>query len=72
MAKVTITANENGPYLVPGIAKYTDADGNEQETQGKMVAICRCGASANMPFCDGGHKGINFKAAKIELVFDVD
>jgi CDGSH-type Zn-finger protein len=25
-------------------------------------AFCRCGASANKPFCDGAHRGIGFEA----------
>ena len=25
------------------------------------IALCRCGASKNKPFCDGTHNNINFK-----------
>lgn len=62
-----VKARENGPYLIAGTATYTDADGNEQTTSGTMVALCRCGASANKPFCDGTHRKIDFKGAAIEL-----
>ncbi len=62
-----INAKENGPYLVPGAAAYVDADGNEQTTQGSMIALCRCGHSANKPFCDGSHKKAGFEAEAITL-----
>lgn len=62
--KIEITARENGPYLIPvsGVAAYTDAEGNTQPVEGKMVALCRCGHSANKPFCDGSHKKAAFEA----------
>jgi CDGSH-type Zn-finger protein len=66
MAK-EITAKENGPYLIAGSASYTDAEGNEQTTQGTMIALCRCGQSANKPFCDGTHKKVGFEAPAITL-----
>ena len=62
-----VTAFENGPYVIEGTATYTDADGNVQTSPGTSVALCRCGNSANKPFCDGSHKQINFEADGIEL-----
>ena len=29
---------------------------------GKNYAWCTCGESINQPFCNGGHKGTDFKA----------
>ncbi|RME75313.1 MAG: CDGSH iron-sulfur domain-containing protein [Chloroflexi bacterium] len=66
MAK-QIKGRENGPYLIEGTATYVDADGNEQTTQGTTIALCRCGGSANKPFCDGTHRKINFEAPEIIL-----
>ncbi len=50
---------DNGPIFVRGgEATLKDADGNEFNLEGKeAIALCRCGASANKPFCDGSHKG---------------
>jgi len=62
--KIEIKALENGPYLISGSATYTDAEGNTQTVEGKMVAMCRCGQSANKPFCDGSHKKAAFEAAE--------
>lgn len=65
MADVTITARENGPYLVTGDVTVVDADGNEYpERQGKAIALCRCGGSTTKPFCDGTHSKIGFDAAE--------
>ncbi|NMH88560.1 (4Fe-4S)-binding protein [Flavivirga algicola] len=51
---------ENGPLLVYGTLKVTYKDGTE-ETKNKTTAFCRCGASANKPFCDGTHVTNKFK-----------
>ena len=62
MPDVTIQVRDHGPLLVEGPVKIVDADGNEF-TFGKekpAVALCRCGASANRPFCDGAHKACGF------------
>lgn len=70
MANTKVTATENGPYLLQGSASFTDAEGNAQTTPGTMVALCRCGHSANKPFCDGSHKKEGFTAAPIELTVE--
>ncbi len=44
--------------LTGGIA-VTSASG-EQYAVRDRVALCRCGASSNKPFCDGTHYDINF------------
>ena len=51
---------ENGPLLVYGTLKVTDADGNE-EVKNKTTAFCRCGQSQNKPYCDGSHVKADFR-----------
>lgn len=65
---IQVTAKRNGPYIVSGdLAELNlnDADGNRYDLTGKQtVALCRCGASVNKPFCDGTHSKIGFQAAE--------
>ena len=60
MAQVTITVRKNGPLRVDdpnGVVEMVGADGNKYDLTGKTAfSLCRCGASANRPFCDGSHK----------------
>ncbi|MGC4058486.1 MAG: (4Fe-4S)-binding protein [Chitinophagaceae bacterium] len=49
-----------GPLMVYGNVVIKDADGNETR-KSKVTALCRCGASANKPFCDGSHTKIDFQ-----------
>jgi uncharacterized Fe-S cluster protein YjdI len=51
---------KNGPLMVYGNLKVKDSKGNET-TKSKVTAFCRCGASANKPFCDGSHISAGFK-----------
>jgi CDGSH-type Zn-finger protein len=62
---IEIQVFNNGPYLVKGDdIVIKDADGKPWDTEGKdAVALCRCGASANKPFCDGTHKAAGFEDA---------
>ncbi len=57
---VAAIVKENGPMLIKGTFEITGIDGNT-ETKSGMTAICRCGASANKPFCDGSHAKVDFK-----------
>ena len=51
---------ENGPLLVYGTLKVTYKNG-DKETKNKTTAFCRCGASANKPYCDGAHVKNDFR-----------
>ncbi len=63
MSEVTVTLRDNGPILINGDIKLIDGAGNPIDLQGKTnVALCRCSASKNSPFCDGSHKACEFKA----------
>lgn len=64
MADVKITVRSNGPYFVEGPIQLLDAEGNPYDlsARGGRVALCRCGGSANKPFCDGTHSRIGFQA----------
>ncbi len=68
MDEVVIRLRENGPLVVqlPANLKILDHLGNEFPIPaGKpAVALCRCGNSANKPFCDGSHKRVGFQAAE--------
>ncbi|HTU71420.1 MAG TPA: CDGSH iron-sulfur domain-containing protein [Candidatus Baltobacteraceae bacterium] len=61
MEDVTIKVRENGPYLVTGRVRLTDAEGTEYTVEENFV-LCRCGGSANKPFCDGTHRTNGFEA----------
>ena len=56
--KIEIAAN--GPILVHGTIEIKNSDG-KVEIKENMTALCRCGASANKPYCDGAHRKIDFK-----------
>ncbi|MCB0688663.1 MAG: CDGSH iron-sulfur domain-containing protein [Saprospiraceae bacterium] len=53
-----ITVLSNGSLKVQGDFEIIDKEGNIYNLQGReIVSLCRCGRSANKPFCDGSHKG---------------
>ena len=60
---VTIQTIKNGPYIVTGEVELIDVDGNKFPAE-KRMALCRCGASTEKPFCDGTHSKIGFQAAE--------
>lgn len=62
MPDPSIKVLPKGPYLVEGKFNLLDASGNKIEA-GEKMALCRCGASTNKPFCDGTHSKIGFDAA---------
>lgn len=62
MAQVTIRALKNGPYEVSGKPALTDAERAAYPSDEDPIYLCRCGHSANKPFCDGTHKKVGFQA----------
>lgn len=59
--KVNINPSANGPLLVSGPIELVSGTGKTVLKTTK-TAFCRCGASANKPFCDGSHTKIGFKS----------
>ena len=66
MSEVTIRCRQNGPFLIEGPITVIDHEGNKftLPTNKPAVALCRCGASARRPFCDGTHNRNGFQAAE--------
>lgn len=55
MEQLKIEVMKSGPLLVTGTFVLIDDQGNEEIKSGNL-ALCRCGASKNKPFCDGLHR----------------
>ena len=73
-AKYKIKVTKNGPYLVSGgvpLSELTMGIDEEGQCHGwketkkypveETYALCRCGHSANLPFCDGTHGKVKFE-----------
>ena len=58
-APVQIVARPNGPLVVHGTLAVTLPDGRVVERP-RVASFCRCGHSANKPFCDGSHARVGF------------
>ncbi|MEW8378186.1 MAG: CDGSH iron-sulfur domain-containing protein, partial [Candidatus Thiodiazotropha taylori] len=58
--QLNVTPLEDGPLLLAGNVTVKASSGRTA-WQGEKLALCRCGASKNKPFCDGTHNGIGFK-----------
>ena len=54
-----IAVTDDGPLWVTGGLPVELATGGALETRNR-VTLCRCGASANKPLCDGSHKDVGF------------
>ncbi len=62
MTNPKITPRDNGPLVVsdPPILRHL---GGEEIATKDVAALCRCGMSANKPFCDGSHREAGFSTA---------
>jgi CDGSH-type Zn-finger protein len=64
MADTTeINVFPNGPLRITGNFVIKDGEGKEFDLAGRAaIALCRCGQSANKPFCDGSHARTGFQS----------
>jgi uncharacterized Fe-S cluster protein YjdI len=56
---MTVEPRPNGPLFLRGRLRIVGDDGAVIREDTRM-ALCRCGGSANKPFCDGTHRRIGF------------
>jgi CDGSH-type Zn-finger protein len=59
-APLAINVRENAMLIASGPVTIVCADGSCQTTRNR-AALCRCGRSANKPFCDASHRQCGFK-----------
>ena len=56
-----ITPLNHGPLRIEGEFEICDAQGKPFGLAGRTaISLCRCGHSANKPFCDGSHARLGF------------
>lgn len=58
-----VVCHPDGPLVLEGSFVLRTADG--QSAIPRRRTFCRCGASANKPFCDGSHGRVDFKSANL-------
>ena len=55
-----VRVRENGPYAFSADMRWQSGGTEERE---RRATLCRCGQSANKPYCDGSHVGAAFVAS---------
>jgi CDGSH-type Zn-finger protein len=64
MAATKITVKSNGSIRVEGDFEIVDVNGKPFGLAGRTaISLCRCGQSANQPFCDGKHRECGFQSS---------
>jgi CDGSH-type Zn-finger protein/uncharacterized Fe-S cluster protein YjdI len=59
--ELKITPSRNGPLELHGSYELRSPDGG-LIGRGDTTRLCRCGSSAEMPFCDDSHREVDFVA----------
>lgn len=59
--KLKVMQIKDGPLMLSGNIVMRTGSGRVAWS-GAKVALCRCGASRNKPFCDGSHNAAGFKS----------
>jgi CDGSH-type Zn-finger protein len=61
-----ILVRNNGPIVVEGEILLVDAAEKPFGLAGRTkISLCRCGQSANKPFCDSTHGKIGFQSPSV-------
>jgi len=61
VASTKITVNTDGSIRIEGDFEILDPAAARFGLGGRsVISLCRCGQSANKPFCDGSHKRTGF------------
>jgi CDGSH-type Zn-finger protein/uncharacterized Fe-S cluster protein YjdI len=58
---ISVSTVDNGPLMIVGPVEVRSTDGSAVNRT-ENVALCRCGASKNKPYCDGSHTRIEFNS----------
>ena len=61
-SKITISIIKDGPITFKGRLRLHNNLG--QECIKQRGSLCRCGQSANKPFCDGSHEKVGFRSGR--------
>lgn len=59
---LAIDPQTDGPLVVRGALEITSGTGR-MVSRVTSARLCRCGASANKPFCDGSHARVGFRSS---------
>lgn len=63
-SETTVRVTRDGPLVLRGQLLLCDAAGEPLDAAPECrMALCRCGASRNKPFCDGSHTALGFTEA---------
>ncbi|GAA1528656.1 CDGSH iron-sulfur domain-containing protein [Nocardioides humi] len=54
--RVTVTECPGGPLLIRGADEVVGIDGTAAPVERAVVALCRCGRSDRLPWCDDSHR----------------
>jgi CDGSH-type Zn-finger protein len=66
-----ITVKDNGSLRVEGDFEILDGTGAAFDLAGRTaISLCRCGQSANKPFCDSTHKTCGFQSVVVARKLD--
>ncbi len=61
LSLLRVRLRKNGPYVIDSDdVRVIDWNGVEYPVERQPIALCRCGASAKKPFCDGTHAKVGF------------